>query len=86
MSTSPFVYQKLHKYNHPTKRNELVDEVKLIGKPEIKSNNFEVQQCMVPSHDGELIPMNIYHKKGIKLNRKNKVLLEGYGAYGMNMH
>lgn len=41
----------------------------------------------MPSHDGEEVPLNIYFKKGsVDLNRKNRVLLEGYGAYGLNMN
>jgi protease II len=39
---------------------------------------------MVPAHDGEEVPMILYYKKdGFKLNRKNRVLVEGYGAYGI---
>lgn len=39
---------------------------------------------MVPAHDGEEIPMNLYFKKnGFKMNRKNRVLIESYGAYGI---
>ncbi len=30
--------------------------------------------------------MNLYFKKGIHLDRKNKTLLEGYGAYGINLN
>ena len=40
---------------------------------------------LVPSHDGEEIPMNVYYKKGMTLNRKNRVLMEAYGAYGLNL-
>lgn len=41
----------------------------------------------MPGHDGEQIPLNVYFKKGaVKLNRRNRVLMEGYGAYGLNMH
>ena len=40
----------------------------------------------MPSHDGEDIPLNIYFKKGfMKLNRQNRVLMHGYGAYGLTM-
>ena len=41
----------------------------------------------MPSHDGTEVPMNVFYKKGmgIDLNRKNRVLLEGYGAYGLNL-
>lgn len=41
---------------------------------------------MVPSHDGEEVPMHVYYKKGLVLNRKNRVVLEGYGAYGINLN
>jgi protease II len=27
--------------------------------------------------------MNVYFKKGMKLDRKNKTLIEAYGAYGI---
>lgn len=41
---------------------------------------------MVPAHDGEQIPMNVYFKKGdVQLNRQNRTLMEGYGAYGINL-
>lgn len=39
---------------------------------------------MVPSHDGQEIPMNVYCKKGVILNRQNKTLIESYGAYGIS--
>jgi protease II len=39
---------------------------------------------MVPGHDGEEIPVNLFYKKGnLKMNRRNRVLMEGYGAYGI---
>lgn len=50
-------------------------------------NEFECKQFMVPAHDGESIPLNVYFKKGlIKLDRKNRCLLEGYGAYGLSLN
>jgi protease II len=40
---------------------------------------------MVPSHDGIEIPMNLFYKKdGVKLNRRNRVLIDAYGAYGLS--
>lgn len=50
-------------------------------------NEFECQQFWVPAHDGEEIPLNLYYKKGsLKLNRRNRVLMEGYGAYGLPLN
>ena len=40
----------------------------------------------MPSWDGTEVPMNLYYKKGtVDLNRRNRTLLESYGAYGLNM-
>lgn len=62
-------------------------EFKLSGTPQIVRNQFDFRQFLVPSHDGEEIPLNIYFKKGqLELNRKNKTLIEAYGAYGINMN
>lgn len=65
----------------------MVSEIKLSGKPSIHREDFVCEQIMVPAHDGEQIPMNLYFKKGtVKMNRRNRVIMEGYGAYGINMH
>jgi protease II len=40
---------------------------------------------MVPSFDGEEVPMNVYFKKGVPLNRKNRTLIEAYGSYGISI-
>ncbi len=47
--------------------------------PEIQITDVEV-----PSHDGVLVPMTILHRKGLKLDGSNPVLLIGYAAYGLS--
>lgn len=47
--------------------------------------DFIVEEIEVPSHDGVLIPVSIIHKKGIKKNKENYVLISGYGSYGASM-
>ena len=77
----------MYEYNHKTNKKRLVKDVKLKGSPQIIRNEFECSQVLVPSHDGVEIPMNLYYKKGIvKMNRRNRVFMEGYGAYGIPMH
>jgi protease II len=42
---------------------------------------------MVPGHDGTEIPLNLYFKKDLlKMNRRNRVVMEGYGAYGISIN
>ena len=75
-----------YEYNHTTKAKKMVQDIKLMGKPAINREDFACEQVMVPAHDGEQIPMNLFYKKGnIKMNRRNRVLMEGYGAYGIPM-
>lgn len=38
---------------------------------------------MVPSHDGTSVPMSIIHRRGVKFDGTNPVLLYGYAAYGI---
>ncbi len=51
--------------------------------PEFK--DFIVEEIEIPSHDGSLVPVSLIYKKGMKKNKLNKVLLSGYGAYGISM-
>lgn len=84
--SSPFVYQQVYEYNHASGAKRLLKEHRLKGSPQIVRNEFDCKQFLVPAHDGEAIPMNVYFKKGVKLDRKNRTLLEGYGAYGLSMN
>lgn len=45
-------------------------------------DDLVVKEVMVESHDGVMVPLSIVHKKGIKKDGNNPVLIYGYGAYG----
>jgi len=51
--------------------------------PEYK--DLVVEELMIPSHDGVLVPLSIIYKKGISKNSKNPTLIYGYGAYGKSI-
>lgn len=45
-------------------------------------DNFEIEEVLVPSHDGVEVPLSIIYNKNIKKHGKNPVFMYGYGAYG----
>ncbi len=44
-----------------------------------------VTEVNVESHDGVKVPMTILHKKGLVLDGRNPVLLDGYASYGFSI-
>ena len=51
----------------------------------VKFDDTEVVREFAVSKDGTRVPVNIIHRKGIRLDGSNPTLLEGYGGYGINM-
>jgi prolyl oligopeptidase len=51
----------------------------------VKFDDTEVVREFAISKDGTRVPINIIHRKGLKLDGSNPTLLEGYGGYGVNM-
>ena len=45
-------------------------------------DDFIVEEIEISSHDGVLIPISLIYKKGMKKDKMNSVLIDGYGAYG----
>lgn len=64
---------------------KIVKEIILTELPKfIEFENFEIQQLMVPGHDGELIPVSMVYDKN-KSIKNAPLLLKAYGAYGHNL-
>jgi prolyl oligopeptidase len=49
----------------------------IAGAPEL-----EARVSLVPSHDGERVPVAVVHRKGLVLDGRRPTVLIGYGAYG----
>lgn len=47
--------------------------------------DLEVQEVEVKAHDGEMIPLSIIYRKGLKRDGNNVCLMESYGAYGKSL-
>ncbi len=50
--------------------------------PELK--DVIIEEIEIPSYDGTMVPLSITYKKGTKLNGKSRLLMSGYGAYGIS--
>jgi len=51
----------------------------------VNFDDIEVVREFATSKDGTRVPLNILHKKGMKLNGQNPALLYGYGGYGVSL-
>ncbi|MGS2740829.1 prolyl oligopeptidase family serine peptidase [Sinomicrobium sp. M5D2P17] len=47
--------------------------------PELK--DVVVEEIEIPSHDGVMVPLSIIYKKDLVKNGKNRMLINGYGAF-----
>jgi prolyl oligopeptidase len=59
-------------------------EVWARDKVSLDSSKFEIEQVWYPSKDKTQIPMFLFHKKGLKLDGSNPVLLTGYGGFDLS--
>ena len=62
--------------------SQLIEDSKIIKTDASLFADYEAEQKWVKSNDGELIPLTLIHRKGIKLDGNNPTWLTAYGAYG----
>lgn len=48
-------------------------------------DDLVVEEVMVKSHDGVEVPLSLIYKKGLKKDGTNRLLLFGYGSYGISL-
>ena len=51
----------------------------------VSFDDIEVTRIMARSKDGTEVPLNIMHRKGVKLDGGNPTLLNAYGGYGISL-
>uniref|UniRef100_A0AAF5D6Z4 Prolyl endopeptidase n=1 Tax=Strongyloides stercoralis TaxID=6248 RepID=A0AAF5D6Z4_STRER len=50
----------------------------------VKKSDYVIKKFFYESKDSTKIPLHIFHKKGIKFDGNNPLLLEGYGGFGIS--
>jgi prolyl oligopeptidase len=76
-TTPPSIYR----YDMATGESKLYRSSKVKFDPA----DYVVEQVFYPSKDGTRVPMFLSHKKGLKLDGSNPVLLYGYGGFNISM-
>jgi prolyl oligopeptidase len=66
-------------------RSMTAADTHLIPPINIDLSSVEAVNAKARSHDGTMIPLVIIYKKGVKRDGTNPVLLNGYGAYGIEV-
>lgn len=61
-----------------------ISDTKLQPPAPVDFSKYESIQVKVKSHDGALVPLSIFYKKGLKPDGKNITAMTGYGAYGIS--
>jgi prolyl oligopeptidase len=70
-------------YKYDIAKNE--SEVYIKSDIDFNADDFETEQVFFTSKDGTKVPMFLVHKKGLKLDGNNTVLLYGYGGFNISM-
>ncbi len=76
-TTPPSIYR----YDLATGESKLYRTAKVKFQPD----DYVVEQVFYPSKDGTKVPMFLAHKKGLKKDGANPVLLYGYGGFNISM-
>lgn len=69
---------RFHLLDIETGSMELIKE----SKPSVAISDVHVSKSMYESKDGTMVPITVFHKKGLDKNVKTPTILYGYGGYG----
>ena len=75
---------ELERYEYNFESNTFINKSNYSSSINVNTKDFVVEEIEVPSYDGELVPLSIIYKKGMQLEAKNRILMTGYGAYGIS--
>jgi prolyl oligopeptidase len=70
-------------FRYDARANQLISTA-LNAKASVSFDDLEVTRDFATSRDGTKVPLNIVHKRGLKLNGQPPAILYGYGGYGLS--
>lgn len=81
-SFSSYTYPTtIYKYDVARNTSEIFHKVDVAYNPE----DYETKQIFFKSKDGKEVPMFVTHRKGIRLDGHNPLLLYGYGGFNISL-
>ncbi|MDA2927048.1 S9 family peptidase, partial [Acidobacteria bacterium AH-259-G07] len=81
--TSMTTPNSIYDYNMLTREKILLKREEVLGG--FDSKNYQTERLFAAARDGTKVPISIVHRKGLKKNGKNPLLLYGYGSYGASL-
>jgi len=79
--TSFIVPTTIYRYDLETGKSSVFREPKV----DFDASQYETEQVFYNSKDGTRVPMFLTHKKGLKLDGQNPVLLYAYGGFNVSL-
>ncbi|MFQ5876374.1 MAG: S9 family peptidase [Acidobacteriota bacterium] len=77
---SPVTPESVFDYDMTTRERTLLKEQEVLGGYDRTA--YEVERLFATAPDGARVPITLAHKKGLKRDGTNPLLLYGYGSYG----
>ena len=71
-------------FNMETREKEVKKEQEVLG-GNFDKNKYTSERIWAPAGDGTKIPISLVYKKGITKNKKNPLVIYGYGSYGVTI-
>lgn len=75
---------KRERYNLDLDELTFFEENLVVNTITNKLKNVVIKEIEIQSYDGTMVPLSIIHANDLKLNRNNRILMTGYGAYGIS--
>lgn len=74
--------QDNHRYKYSKSKGTFGDETLSFNAKYPEFEDLVVEEIMIPSHDGVMVPVSIVYRESLVRDGDNSLMLYGYGSYG----